>query len=59
MRHAASSPSRSFATLKMHKFADIKQLNINDLKICPVIDQTGIHLSTIQKELPNIYNYLQ
>ena len=59
MRHATSLPTRPFATLKMHKFADIKQLNINDLKICPVIDKTGNHLSTIQKELPNIYNYLQ
>ena len=49
MRPTTSQPTRLFATMKMQKFTDIKQLSINDLKLCPVIDQTGTHLLTIQK----------
>ena len=46
MRPTTSQPTRLFATMKMQKFTDIKQLSINDLKLCPVIDQTGTHLLT-------------
>ena len=46
MRPTASQSTSIFATMNMHKFTDIKQLNINDLKFCPVIDQTGTHLLT-------------
>ena len=49
MRPTASQPTRLFANVKMHKFTDIKQLNINDLKLCPVIDQTATYFYTLQK----------
>ena len=32
------------ATPKMHKFIDIKLIVINDLKLRPIIDQTGTQL---------------
>ena len=44
MRPTSSQPARLFATAKTHKFTDIKQININDLKLRPMIDQTCTHL---------------
>ena len=56
MRSMSNQPARHFATTKAHKFANIKQIDINDLKLCPMIDQTGTHFMTVPKYLPNIYN---
>ena len=44
MRPTSSQPTRLFATAKTHKFTDTKQININNLKLRPVIDQTRTHL---------------
>ena len=49
MRPTSSQPAGFFATVKTHKFRDIKQMNINDLKLRPIIDQTGIHQSDCSK----------
>ena len=49
MRPTASQPVRLFATTKMHKVTDIKQININNLKLCPLLDQIGIHLHDCSK----------
>ena len=49
MRPTANQPTRLFATMKIYKFKDTKLLNINDLKLFLVIDQTGTHLLAIQK----------
>ena len=49
MRSTSSQPARLFATAKTHKFTDIKQININDLKLRPIIDQTGTHLYDCSK----------
>ena len=56
MRHTSSEAARLFATAKTHKFTDIKQININDLKFRPIIDQTGTHLYNCSKM---IAQYLQ
>ena len=56
IRPTSSQPARHFATAKTHKFTDIKQININDLKLRSVIDQTGTHL---HKYLKIIAQYLQ
>ena len=56
MKPASSQPARLFATAKAHKFTDIKQININNLKLCPIIDQTGTHLYHCSKI---IIQYLQ
>ena len=44
IRPTSSQPARRFATEKTHKFTDTKQININNLKLPPIIDQTGTHL---------------
>ena len=49
MTPTANQPTRLFATMKIYKFKDTKLLNINDLKLFLVIDQTGTHLLAIQK----------
>ena len=56
MRPTSSQPARLFATAKTHKFTDIKQININDLELRPIIDQTGTHLYDCSKI---IAQYLQ
>ena len=56
MRPTSSQPARLFATAKKHKFTDIKQMNINDVKLRPVINQTGTHLYDCSKI---IAQYLQ
>ena len=56
MRPNSSQPARLFATAKTHKFTDIKKININDLKLHPIIDQTGTHLYDCSKI---IAQYLQ
>ena len=56
MRTTSSQPARFFATRKTHKFTDIKQVNINDSKLCPIIDQSGTHLHDCSKI---IAQYLQ
>ena len=43
LRPTANQPARLFATAKTHKFESYKNININDLKLRPIIDQTGTH----------------
>ena len=49
MRPISIQPARLFPTAKTRKFTDIKQININDLKLCPIIGQTGTHLYDCSK----------
>ena len=42
-----------------HKFTDSKQININNLKLCPIIDQMVPTYTTVLKQSPNIYNNWQ
>lgn len=44
MRPTSSQPARVYATTKTHTFTYIKQTNVNDLKLWPLIDQAGNHL---------------
>ena len=44
MRPTSSQLARLFATANTHKFTDTKQININNLKLRPIIDQAGTHL---------------
>ena len=52
----SSQPARCFATAKTHRFTEIKQININYMKLRPIIDQTGTHLYDCLKA---IAEYLQ
>ena len=49
MRPTSSQPARLFATAKTHKFTDTKQININNLKLRPIMDQTCTHLCYCSK----------
>ena len=44
MRPTSSQSARLFATAKTHKLTDTKQININNMKLRPIIDQTDTHL---------------
>ena len=56
MRPTSSQPVSHFPTAKTHKFSDTKQININNLKLRPIIHQTGTHLYNYSKI---IAQYLQ
>ena len=44
MRPISNQPARFFATAKTHKFNRIEDINIQDLKLRPIIDQTGTYI---------------
>ena len=56
MRRTSIQPARIFTSAKTHEFANVKQTNINNLKLRPIIDQTGTHLCDCSKI---IAKYLQ
>ena len=41
IRPTSSQPARLVANTTTHKFTDIKQININNLKLRPIIEQTS------------------
>ena len=41
MRPVPNQPAKLFATVKTHKFKNIKDIHVEDLKFRPIIDQTG------------------
>ena len=49
MRPASYQPAKLFATAKTHQFTVIKEININDLKLYPIINQTGPTYMTARK----------
>ena len=40
----SNQPARFFATTKTHKFDTIEDINVKDLKLRPIIDQTGTYI---------------
>ena len=44
MRPVSNQPARFFATAKTHKFDTIEDINFKDLKLRPIIDQTGTYI---------------
>ena len=43
MRPSSNQPGRFFATAKTHKFNNIEDITVDNLKLRPVIDQTNTH----------------
>ena len=41
IRPSSNQPARFFATVKTHKYENLSVINRNNLKIRPIIDQTG------------------
>ena len=49
MRPVSNQPARFFATAKMHEFDTIEDINVKDLKLRPIIDQTGTYIYDASK----------
>ena len=49
MRPISNQPARFFATAKMHKIDTIQDINVKDLKLRPIRDQTGTYISDTSK----------
>ena len=45
----SNQPARFFATTKTHKFDTIEDINVKDLKLGPIIDQTGTYIYDASK----------
>ena len=53
MRPSSNQPARLFATAKTHKFDRFKDINIENLKLRPIIDQTGTATYNASKVVAN------
>ena len=49
MRRISDRPARSFATAKTHKFNTIEEINVEHLKLRPIIDQTSTYIYNASK----------
>ena len=49
MRPISNQPARFFATPKTHKFDTIENINVKNLKLRPIIDQTGTYIYDASK----------
>ena len=49
MRPVSNQPARSIATAKTHKFDTTEDINVKDLKLRPIIDQTGTYIYDASK----------
>ena len=49
MRPISNQPASFFATAKTHKFDTIENINVKDLKLRPIIDQTGTSIYDASK----------
>ena len=45
----ANQPGRFFATAKTHTFEPISDITLEQLKLCPIIDQTGTYIYKASK----------
>ena len=53
IRPISNQPARFFATAKSHKFNKIEDINIQDLKLRPIIDQTSTYIYSASKVIAN------
>ena len=49
MRPVYNQPARFFATTKTYKLVTIEDINVKDLKLTPIIDQTGTYIYDASK----------
>ena len=52
MRPVSNQLARFFGTTKTHKFDTIEDINVKDLKLRPIIDQTGTYIYDVSKVVP-------
>ena len=60
--HAVSNqPARFLATTKTHEFNITEETDVDHLKLCPIIEQTGTYIKNSSKftiSLQLVYNYI-
>ena len=44
MRTVSKQPARFFATAKIHKLKPLEEINVDELKLRPISDQTGTYI---------------
>ena len=44
IRPVSNQPARFFVTAKTHKFKSLEEINVDQIKLCPISDQTGTYL---------------
>ena len=49
MRPVSNQPARFLATAKTHKFDTTEDINVKDLKLRPIIDQTRTYIYDVSK----------
>ena len=49
MRPVSNQPARFFVTAKTHKFKSLEEINVDQLKLHPIIDQTGTYIYNASK----------
>ena len=52
MRRRSNQPGRFSATAKTHKFKSISAFTLGQLKLRPIIDQTGTYIYKASKVVP-------
>ena len=45
----SNQPARFFATAKTHKFKSLEEINVDQLKLLPIVDQTGTYIYNASK----------
>ena len=51
MRPVSNQPARFFVTAKTHKFKSLEEINVDQLKLRPISDQTGTYIYTMHQKL--------
>ena len=49
MRPVSNQPARFFVTAKTHKFKSLEKINVDQLKLRPIVDQTGTYIYNTSK----------
>ena len=49
MHPVSNQPTRFFVTTKSHKFHSLEEINVDQLKLRPIIDQTGTYIYNASK----------
>ena len=53
IRSISKQPNHFFTTAKTQKFEDFEKINVDDLKLIPILEQTGTYLYYRSKVVKN------
>ena len=53
IRPVSNQPARFFVTAKTHKFKSLEEINVDQLKLRPISDQTGTYIYNASKVAAN------